>query len=92
MLQIAALFLSMTTLAYIPECEFKKFLYRRTILTCFHLLSRWLGVVLHFHNTEYRPKKGIAVSNHTTPFDVLLLSTDNCYSLVSHFIITILGA
>lgn len=49
---------------------------------CFHLMARWLGCVLTFHDKENRPKSGIAVSNHTTPFDVLMLNTNHCYSLV----------
>lgn len=73
----------MTAMSYIPDVRYKKMIYQRTTLACFRLLARWLGVVLRFHNLENRPKNGVAVANHTTPFDVLILNTDNCYSLVS---------
>ncbi len=82
--QITVLFLCMTALNYIPESPFKKRLYRRTILACFQLLTRWLGCALKFHDTKYKPQNGIAVSNHTTPFDVLVLNSDNCYAMVSN--------
>lgn len=78
----------MTAMSYIPEAHYKKKIYKRTTLACFRLLTRWLGLVPKFHNLENRPKNGVAVSNHTTPFDVLILNTDTCYSLVSTFLET----
>jgi len=31
---------------------------------------------------ENRPLRGICVANHTSPLDVVILSTDNCYAMV----------
>lgn len=32
---------------------------------------------------QYRPQKGgICVANHTSPIDVLILTTDGCYAMV----------
>lgn len=50
----------------------------------FRILARSLSGVLTFHNTEYRPTTGgVCVANHTTPIDVLILSTQSRFSLVS---------
>lgn len=48
-------------------------------------MARCLSAVIRFHNKQYRPKNGgVCVANHTSPVDVLVLSTDNSYSLVSY--------
>lgn len=31
---------------------------------------------------QNRPKNGIVVANHTSPIDVMILSCDNCYSMI----------
>ena len=46
------------------------------------ILASSLSAEITFHNEEYRPKNGFCVANHTTPFDVTVLSTDCVYSLV----------
>ena len=38
---------------------------------------------VRFHNTENRPTHGIAVANHTSPIDSMVLATDQCYDMVS---------
>ncbi|XP_065221461.1 glycerol-3-phosphate acyltransferase 4-like [Planococcus citri] len=78
---IGLLIAGMAVVGYVPESRFKKLLYKRVNIMCFHVMARWLGCFLTFHNRENRPTGGIAVSNHTTPFDVLMLNTDHCYSL-----------
>lgn len=78
---LTVLVLGMAVVGYVPESKFKKLLYKRVNIMCFELVARWIGMVLTFHDREHRPKSGIAVCNHTTPFDVLPLNTDHCYSL-----------
>lgn len=59
-------------------------LYDWAALTCFRILSRSFSGVIHFHNEQYRPKSdGICVANHTTPIDVVVLSCDRSYALVT---------
>ncbi|XP_032585706.1 glycerol-3-phosphate acyltransferase 3-like isoform X5 [Drosophila mojavensis] len=49
----------------------------------FRLISSSLSAVITFHNKQYKPKScGFCVANHTTPFDVAMLSTDCTFSLV----------
>ena len=38
-----------------------------------------LGLVVKSHNEEHVPKSGIAVANHTSAIDSLVLSTRTCY-------------
>lgn len=69
---------------YIPESDFKRWLNKKAFKMTFRILARSLSVVLTFHNQEYKPNKsGICVANHTTPVDVVILSTESCFSLVS---------
>ncbi|KAK7074508.1 Phosphate acyltransferase, partial [Halocaridina rubra] len=44
-----------------------------------------------FHNTENRPSHGIAVANHTSPIDTMVLATDQCYDMVGQKTKGILG-
>lgn len=67
---------------YVPEGNFKRWLNYNVSIMCFALLSGALSSVITYHNTEYRPMRGICVANHTSPIDVLVLMCDNCYSLV----------
>jgi glycerol-3-phosphate O-acyltransferase 3/4 len=47
------------------------------------ILSRVFSAIITFHNTEYRAKRGsICVANHTSPIDVIILSTDNTFSMI----------
>lgn len=55
----------------------------------FRLISSSLSAVITFHNKQYKPKStGFCVANHTTPFDVAILSTDCTFSLVRKKIFT----
>ncbi|KAA0189723.1 hypothetical protein HAZT_HAZT006303 [Hyalella azteca] len=38
--------------------------------------------VVSFHDKHNRPSGGIAVANHTSPIDGMILATDNCYDMV----------
>jgi len=49
----------------------------------YRILSRVFSAIITFHNTEYRAKCGsICVANHTSPIDVIILSTDNSFSMI----------
>ena len=67
-----------------PLSFIKRHIYNWASLTCFRILSRSFSGVIRFHNQEYRPKSdGICVANHTTPIDVVVLSCDRSYALVT---------
>ena len=54
-----------------------------TNMVLHRILSRVFSAIITYHNTEYRPKLGtICVANHTSPIDVIILSTDNSYSMI----------
>lgn len=47
------------------------------------ILSRVFSAIITYHNTEYRAERGsICVANHTSPIDVIILSTDNSFSMI----------
>ncbi|CAF0820653.1 unnamed protein product [Adineta ricciae] len=47
------------------------------------ILSRVFSAIITYHNTEHRAKSGsICVANHTSPIDVIILSTDNSFSMI----------
>ncbi|CAF4708488.1 unnamed protein product [Rotaria sp. Silwood1] len=47
------------------------------------ILSRVFSAIITYHNTEHRAKCGsICVANHTSPIDVIILSTDNSFSMI----------
>jgi len=64
----------------------------------FRLITHSFSAVINFHYPENKAKKGgICVANHTSPLDAVILSYDNCYSLIGQrhggflgFIMTIL--
>nr|XP_020140857.1 glycerol-3-phosphate acyltransferase 3-like [Microcebus murinus] len=52
-------------------------------LTCCRICVRALSGTIRYHNKQYRPQKGgICIANHTSPIDVLILTTDGCYAMV----------
>lgn len=47
------------------------------------ILSRVFSSIITFHDRQNKAKNGsICVANHTSPIDVIILSTDNTYSLI----------
>jgi glycerol-3-phosphate O-acyltransferase 3/4 len=47
------------------------------------ILSRVFSAIITYHDIEYRAKSGsICVANHTSPIDVIILSTDNSFSMI----------
>lgn len=77
----------MTTTALackIPDGAVKRWLYAKAYVSSFRILARSLTCLVKVHNKQHRPIGGsICVANHTTPYDVVVLSIDNHYSLVS---------
>ncbi|CAF0723249.1 unnamed protein product [Didymodactylos carnosus] len=52
-------------------------------LVLHRILSRVFSAIITFHNLENRAKRGsICVANHTSPIDVIILSTDNGFSMI----------
>lgn len=79
-----SLFVIGTTLVgQLPRNRLKNFLSEVVHLTCCRICVRALSGTIHYHNRQYRPQKGgICVANHTSPIDVLILTTDGCYTMV----------
>lgn len=70
-------------IGYVPSGKLKQWMYWHTSLMCFRILSRAISAVVKYHNSENRAKGGgICVANHTSPIDVVMLASDNCYALV----------
>lgn len=70
-------------LGYFPEGRLKRFLYWHISLITFRILSRAVSAIVTYHNRENRAQPGgICVANHTSPIDVAMLASDNCYALV----------
>jgi len=77
------LLLMTSLISLIPLAKLRESLYSYAALTCFRVIARSLSASINFHAKEHRPKSdGICVANHTTPIDVIILSTDRSYSMV----------
>ncbi|XP_045781684.1 glycerol-3-phosphate acyltransferase 3 isoform X3 [Maniola jurtina] len=66
----------------LPDGPFKQRVNNALSLMCFNFLSRCISAVITYHNSDYKPRNGICVANHTSPIDVLVLMCDSCYSLI----------
>ncbi|CAF0732979.1 unnamed protein product [Brachionus calyciflorus] len=76
-------FLSTFLIGRIREGKFKCWLNWYATLILHRILSRVFSAIITFHNREHKAKCGsICVANHTSPIDVIILSTDNCYSMI----------
>lgn len=61
----------------------KRWIYNRTSVTAFRILSRSVSAVINYHNEQYKPLSGgMCVANHTSPFDVVMLHCDSAFALV----------
>ncbi|XP_016937139.3 glycerol-3-phosphate acyltransferase 3 [Drosophila suzukii] len=78
-------------LSHLPDWHFKRQLVELVLRQCFRITAGCLPMIRRFHNTEYRPTKGICVCNHTSPLDVLVLMCDANYSLTGQVHTGILG-
>uniref|UniRef100_A0A914YVN7 Phospholipid/glycerol acyltransferase domain-containing protein n=1 Tax=Panagrolaimus superbus TaxID=310955 RepID=A0A914YVN7_9BILA len=74
---------STAVLGVLPDGGLKRFLNEKCMLCCYRILSRSITALIYFHDQHNKAKNGgICVANHTSPIDVLILNTDNCYALV----------
>ncbi|KAF2361409.1 Phospholipid/glycerol acyltransferase, partial [Trinorchestia longiramus] len=66
----------------LPDGPFKRMINSYVVSWGFDFVASSLSVVARFHDKENRPSHGIAVANHTSPIDGMILATDNCYDMV----------
>ncbi|CAF1037907.1 unnamed protein product [Didymodactylos carnosus] len=70
-------------LKYFPNPDTKLRIGFYVNLVLHRILSRVFSAIITFHNLENRAKRGsICVANHTSPIDVIILSTDNGFSMI----------
>uniref|UniRef100_A0AC35U5F2 PlsC domain-containing protein n=1 Tax=Rhabditophanes sp. KR3021 TaxID=114890 RepID=A0AC35U5F2_9BILA len=80
---MAILIMSTAFVGLIPKSALKRKTYETCMLVSHRILSRSISAIIHIHNPENRTKTGgICVANHTSPMDVMILGTDNCYALI----------
>nr|XP_053645535.1 glycerol-3-phosphate acyltransferase 3-like isoform X2 [Cherax quadricarinatus] len=72
----------MLAVGLLPNGSAKRWLNEKLLVFCFDFIAGSLSLVATFHNEEYAPKNGIAVANHTSPIDSMVLATHNCYDMV----------
>ncbi|CAL4061621.1 unnamed protein product, partial [Meganyctiphanes norvegica] len=76
----------------LPSGKWKKKINAYVVCWCFDFVAGSLSVVARFNNKENRPQYGIAVANHTSPIDSMVLATDQCYDMVGQKAKGLLGA
>lgn len=80
---IAYLVVCTAFIGYLADGKLKRWLNRFVTITCNRINGRALSAIVNYHNRENMAKPGgICVANHTSPIDVMILSSDNCYALV----------
>ncbi|KAG7171839.1 glycerol-3-phosphate acyltransferase 4-like [Homarus americanus] len=72
----------MVAIGMFPAGSFKRWLNEKLLVFCFDFIAGSLSLVATFHHEENAPKGGIAVANHTSPIDSMVLATHNCYDMV----------
>ncbi|XP_042216272.1 glycerol-3-phosphate acyltransferase 3-like [Homarus americanus] len=90
-LSLSTLVVMCAAVGLFPTSDFKRRLNARVVMWCFDFVAGSLSVVARFHDTENRPTHGIAVANHTSPIDSMVLATDQCYDMVGQKSRGILG-
>jgi glycerol-3-phosphate O-acyltransferase 3/4 len=73
---------AMLVVGLVPAGRTKQWLYRRAYNITFRILARSLSAIITVHNKP-NMEGGVCVANHTSPIDVVMLSTENCFALVS---------
>lgn len=73
---------AMLVVGLVPAGRMKRWLHRRAYLITFRILARSLSALITVHNKQYMPSGGVCVANHTSPIDIVMLSTENCFSLI----------
>ncbi|CAG9823327.1 unnamed protein product [Phaedon cochleariae] len=80
---IAMLVATTPLVGLLPKGAIKRWVNMRVYKMCFRVMSRSLSGSINIHNKQWRPACGsVCVANHTSPVDCVILSTDNCYSLI----------
>ena len=77
------IFVCTSIVGILPDGPQKRTMNHKISIFCFDYVAGCLSLVATFHDTENRPYSGIAVANHTTPIDTMILSTDAVYDMVS---------
>lgn len=75
--------MAMLLIGLVPDGHMKRWLHKHAYLITFRILARSLSAIITVHNKQYMPSGGVCVANHTSPIDIVMLSTENCFSLVS---------
>ncbi|XP_069976392.1 glycerol-3-phosphate acyltransferase 3 [Penaeus vannamei] len=90
-MSLSTLVLLCLAVGFLPDSAFKRRVNAWVVSWCFDFVAGSLSVVARFHNKENRPTHGIAVANHTSPIDSMVLATDKCYDMVGQRSKGILG-
>ncbi|KAG9466140.1 hypothetical protein GDO78_017150, partial [Eleutherodactylus coqui] len=81
---ISWLVIGATLVGQLPNGRVKNWLSEKVHLVCCRICARALSSAIQYHNKENRPRKGgICVANHTSPIDIIILTNDGCYAMVS---------
>lgn len=73
----------MAMIGQFPTGRFKKYIGSIAYKISFRIITRSISSLVNFHNLEYKPKTGgFCVANHTSPIDVMILSSQTCFCLV----------
>jgi len=76
-------FISTFLVGQIGNAKLRGWLNHYGTLILHRMLSRVFSAIITIHNKENRAQPGsICVANHTSPIDVIILSTDNSYSMI----------
>uniref|UniRef100_A0A0R3S6Q6 PlsC domain-containing protein n=1 Tax=Elaeophora elaphi TaxID=1147741 RepID=A0A0R3S6Q6_9BILA len=80
---VGFMIVSTALIGLLPEGSQKRWFNERCLLCGHQILSSCVSAVITFNNRENRARYGgICVANHTSPIDVMILSTDCAYDLV----------
>ncbi|VDN18419.1 unnamed protein product [Gongylonema pulchrum] len=80
---VCFMIVSTAVIGLLPDGPKKRWLNERCLLCGYQILSGCVSAVITFNNRENRARNGgICVANHTSPIDVVILSTDCAYDLV----------
>ncbi|EFO22343.1 ACL-5 protein [Loa loa] len=80
---VSFMIVSTAVIGLLPEGPQKRWFNERCMLCGHQILSSCVSAVITFNNRENRARNGgICVANHTSPIDVMILSTDCAYDLV----------
>ncbi|XP_072387993.1 glycerol-3-phosphate acyltransferase 3 isoform X1 [Diabrotica undecimpunctata] len=78
-----SLIISTFALSACPGGSARRWLNEKFYKIGFRIMCQCISAEINVHNKQWRPAKGsVCVANHTSPIDVMILSTDNCYALI----------